>query len=59
MEKKDNWKDDVVLRASRETRAKLKLQAALRAISLRDYLQVLANQEKLKNDKEMEDKGYR
>lgn len=54
--KKDSWKDDVVLRTSRETRAKLKLQAALRAISLRDYLQVLANQEDVKR---FESRGYK
>lgn len=35
---------EVLVLVSRDTRAKLKLQAVLRALTLKDYLQVLANQ---------------
>ena len=37
-----HWKDDVWVRMMLETRAKLKLQAHLKGLTLRDYLEELA-----------------
>ena len=37
-----HWKEDVMIRATRETRASLKLQAHLKGMTLRSYLEELA-----------------
>ena len=42
--KKVSWEDDVVVRVTRDARAKLKLKAIKVGLTLKDYLTKLANE---------------
>jgi hypothetical protein len=48
--KKDVWKDNVLVFVSRDTRAKLKLKAILKGLTLKEYLEKIAN-EKTRNNR--------
>jgi hypothetical protein len=43
-QKKDRWEEDTLILVSRDTRAKLKLKAILKGLTLKEYLEKLANE---------------
>ena len=42
--KKDRWAEDTLILVSRDTRAKLKLKAILKGLTLKEYLAKIANE---------------
>lgn len=52
-EKKDRWAEDTMITVSRDTRAELKILAAVRGITIKDFLAQIAK------EKKAESKGYK